>query len=241
MVAFSIVSAEVWELTSARVFLTTVLVTRLLWYAGDESEDVLPLTHSICRTLATSSSIRVVVGVRTVAGHVSPVQRARHVRGDLAVVSPVAPSRCPVTGRVASYLSVMLFSEEDQPRVPFKLYVRRVYIMDDYDELIPERLCFIKGVVNSEDFPLFTSRVTLQQNKSLRVIVMNLVKRCLEMLAKNAEKSDDFKKFLYSLASAFILGIHEDSTSSVKHFSVKASLISCVQHQAVCPARFHHG
>ena len=95
-----------------------------------------------------------------------------------------------------------------------KMYVRRIFITDDLDNLMPRYLSWLWGVVDSDDLPLNVSRETLQQHKLLKVIKKKLVRKALEMLKKLP--NEEFEKIWKEFGSSLKYGIIEDSNNKTR-------------------------
>uniref|UniRef100_A0AAR2JPS8 Endoplasmin n=1 Tax=Pygocentrus nattereri TaxID=42514 RepID=A0AAR2JPS8_PYGNA len=109
-----------------------------------------------------------------------------------------------------------LFDEYGSKKNDFiKLFVRRVFITDDFHDMMPKYLNFVKGVVDSDDLPLNVSRETLQQHKLLKVIRKKLVRKTLDMIKKIAEEQYN-DKFWKEFGTNIKLGVIEDHSNRTR-------------------------
>ncbi|KAG9340037.1 hypothetical protein JZ751_022148 [Albula glossodonta] len=109
-----------------------------------------------------------------------------------------------------------LFDEYGTKKNDFiKLFVRRVFITDDFHDMMPKYLNFVKGVVDSDDLPLNVSRETLQQHKLLKVIRKKLVRKTLDMIKKIAEEQYE-EKFWKEFGTNMKLGVIEDHSNRTR-------------------------
>jgi molecular chaperone HtpG len=99
-----------------------------------------------------------------------------------------------------------MFSQESHHGV--RLYVKRVFIMDDCEELLPRWLRFVKGVIDSEDLPLNVSRELLQDSKIVRVIRKQVVKQLLDLLDETAKDTEKYAAFWATFGNVLKEGLH---------------------------------
>jgi len=106
------------------------------------------------------------------------------------------------------------FNKYGQKKDSIKLYVRRVFITDDFQDMMPNYLSFVRGVVDSDDLPLNVSRETLQQHKLLKVIKKKLVRKTLDMIKKIDE--DKYADFWKEYSTNIKLGVIEDTANRTR-------------------------
>merc|ERR1712130_429548 len=106
------------------------------------------------------------------------------------------------------------FNKYGQAQENIKLYVRRVFITDDFKDMMPNYLSFVKGVVDSDDLPLNVSRETLQQHKLLKVIKKKLVRKTLDMIKKISD--DKYAAFWAEYSTNIKLGVIEDTANRTR-------------------------
>merc|ERR1712212_1237304 len=106
------------------------------------------------------------------------------------------------------------FNKYGQAQENIKLYVRRVFITDDFKDMMPNYLSFVKGVVDSDDLPLNVSRETLQQHKLLKVIKKKLVRKTLDMIKKISD--DKYEAFWKEYSTNIKLGVIEDTANRTR-------------------------
>merc|ERR1711972_1240934 len=106
------------------------------------------------------------------------------------------------------------FNKYGQAQENIKLYVRRVFITDDFKDMMPNYLSFVKGVVDSDDLPLNVSREPLQQHKLLKVIKKKLVRKTLDMIKKISD--DKYDAFWKEYSTNIKLGVIEDTANRTR-------------------------
>jgi molecular chaperone HtpG len=123
-----------------------------------------------------------------------------HVEGNQNYTNLLyVPARAP--------LDIMLQRDERQG---LRLYVRRVFIMDAAEQLLPHYLRFVRGVVDSGDLPLNVSRELLQENEGVRKIRAAVVKRSLDLLERISGRGDQYIKFWDEFGAVLKEGVVED-------------------------------
>lgn len=106
--------------------------------------------------------------------------------------------------------------ERKKEKSSIKLYVKKVLISDDCNELYPDWMGFVKGIVDSQDLPLNASRELLQQSKIIKQINKTLVKKTLDMLTDLAEDKEKYSEFYKNFDKNIKLGVHEETQQAIR-------------------------
>jgi molecular chaperone HtpG len=140
----------------------------------------------------------------------------KHVAHDFT--DPLAWTHNRVEGRT-EYIQLLYLPArapfdlwDRKQRHGLKLYVRRVFIMDDAEQLLPAYLRFVRGVIDSNDLPLNVSREILQESRDVKAIREGSAKRVLSLLEDLAEnRKEDYAKFWTEFGQVLKEGVGEDS------------------------------
>jgi heat shock protein beta len=100
-----------------------------------------------------------------------------------------------------------------EKKTDMKLYVKRVFITDDFSEIIPRYLSFIKGVVDSDDLPLNVNRELLQKNKLLKIMKKKLTRKAIALIQDLAKDNDKYLSFWDQFGTSIKLGVMEDDSN----------------------------
>lgn len=109
-----------------------------------------------------------------------------------------------------------MFTVDEKKHSKMKLYARRVLISDECDDLLPDWLNFVSGVVDSYDLPLNVSREILQENKFMSIMKKHIVKKCIAALTLFAEDEAAYAEWYPQFSKSLKLGVHEDSRNIEK-------------------------
>ncbi len=138
--------------------------------------------------------------------------------------NPLSFKRFTVDGGSISFRGILFIPSKSQQNLfhtrkhynRIKLYVKRVFVNDNCEDILPDYLNFVPGIVDSEDLPLNVSREMLQQSKVYQTIKKNLIKQCITMFENCAEDDEQYGKFWKHFSQNIKLGVYEDDKHQAK-------------------------
>lgn len=107
-----------------------------------------------------------------------------------------------------------MYSKSVAIKSNIKLYVRKVFITDHCEDIIPEYLCFVAGIINIDELNLNISRETMQENKNLQIVKKNITKKCINMITGLSEDKDKYKIFYKEFSKYIKIGAGQEVDSN---------------------------